>query len=204
MGAASVVLGIVSMLMMFAGIVLTVIPGLGMVLSFGAPVLALAGAVLGGLAMSRARQEGESSGGALAGLILNVIAFLFGLIFALTCGLCNALCTASMATQPPHRDDAGVWHFGDPNIRWRPVPGLFDDAGPVVQPPASSPPSSPGFEPPSDPAAAPAADEPPVSGLRGAPAPDTPRRGALPPPPLPPGPPRPERVQSSSELPVDS
>jgi hypothetical protein len=212
MAAASVVLGVVSLLMMFGGIFLTVVPGLGMVLSFGAPVVALVGAVLGGLAMSRAKQEGESSGAAIAGLILSIIAFLFGLVFALTCGLCNALCTASMVTQPRFRDDAGVWHIGDPNAPRPFGPGFFGDAGDVVDP---SEPGLPSVDPAPGPGEPPDAlpdtsgsgtappDEPAIS--RRPPGPERPSgAGELPPPPLPAGPARGPAARPPSDLPAES
>lgn len=114
MGVGSIVLGVVSLLMMFGGILLTWLPGVGSILSFGAPVVALVGAVLGGIAMSRAKQDGESGGAGTAGLIVSIIAFLFSLIFALTCGLCNALCTAGMIAGPRNRDGGAFsWTRGN-------------------------------------------------------------------------------------------
>src|SRR5262245_20387612 len=111
MAIASVLLGVASLLMMFGGIFLVWLPGAGTILSFGAPVLALIGLVLGGLSMSRARQEGNPSGAALAGVILNVLGFLFGLLVAMTCGLCNAACTSAMVGAHPMDGSVG-WQGG--------------------------------------------------------------------------------------------
>ncbi len=94
MPIASLVLGGVAFLFMIGGFFLTAVPIAGSILSFGAPLLSLTGIVLGGMAMSRAKQEGGSNGVALAGLILNIVAFLLSLAVALTCGLCNACLTA--------------------------------------------------------------------------------------------------------------
>jgi hypothetical protein len=106
MAIASILLGVGSLLMMFGGIFLVWMPGVGSMFAFGGPILALVGIVLGGLAMSRAKQEGNPSGAALAGVILNVVGFLFGLIVAMTCGLCNAACTSAMINA--HPSDGGV------------------------------------------------------------------------------------------------
>ncbi|MBO6934039.1 MAG: DUF4190 domain-containing protein [Deltaproteobacteria bacterium] len=94
MPIASLVLGGVAFLFMIGGFFLTAVPIAGSILSFGAPLLSLTGIVLGGMAMSRAKQEGGTNGVALAGLILNIVAFLLSLAVALTCGLCNACLTA--------------------------------------------------------------------------------------------------------------
>ncbi len=95
MHIASLVLGGVSFLFMIGGFFLTAVPIAGSILSFGAPLLSLTGIVLGGMAMSRAKQQGGSNGVALAGLILNIVAFLLSLAVALTCGLCNACLTSA-------------------------------------------------------------------------------------------------------------
>jgi len=158
MGVGSIVLGVVSLLMMFGGILLTWLPGVGSILSFGAPVVALIGAVLGGISMSRAKQEGESGGAGMAGLIVSIIAFLFGLIFALTCGLCNALCTAGMVAGPRNRGDGGVYSWST-GTGGQPPPwlvrrdgGVDVNLGPSVDPslepapPSGAPP--PAFPPP--------------------------------------------------------
>jgi len=93
MGPGSIVVGIVAFLFMIGGFLATPVPYLGSLLSFAAPILALAGIIMGGVAMSRAKQTGESSGAGVAGLIVNIIAFVLSLVVALTCGLCNACVT---------------------------------------------------------------------------------------------------------------
>jgi len=173
MGVASVLVGVLALLMMFGGILLAWLPAVGSLLSFGAPVVALVGAVLGGLAMSRAKQEGGSSGAGLAGLIVSIVAFLLGLVFALTCGLCNALFTAGVASNQGRFRDGGVmWRVG----RGTPPAWMRDlDGGLGIVPPPPGSPPRPGDEPvpgaaPTD---GPAAEEPPP---------------AFPPPPLEPAP----------------
>ncbi len=182
MGVGSIVLGVLALLMMFGGIVLTWLPGVGSVLSFGAPVVALAGAVLGGLAMSRSKQEGGTGGAGLAGLITSIVAFLLGLVFALTCGLCNALCTAGMVAGPRHRGDGGVsWSVGS----GRPPPWLVrGDGGVGLLPPLPAAPPAP--DAPPSPDAPPAAAPPAADGPTGGPPPP-----AFPPPPIAPPAPAP-------------
>ncbi|MCB9611835.1 MAG: hypothetical protein H6722_05195 [Sandaracinus sp.] len=95
MPVASIILGIVALLFMVGGFLMTGVPVAGAVLSFGAPLSALVGIVLAGVAMSRAKREGGESGAAVAGLVVNIIAFILGLAVALTCGLCNVCFSAS-------------------------------------------------------------------------------------------------------------
>ena len=90
MGIASIILGVLSMIFAVAGFLLSWVPALGALLSFGAPVLALIGIVLGGVGLSRAKNSGDGSTLATLGLTLNVIGLIFGLLFAVTCGVCNA------------------------------------------------------------------------------------------------------------------
>lgn len=95
MPVASIILGIVALLYMIGGFLMTGVPVAGAVLSFGAPLSALVGIVLAGISMSRAKREGMESGAAVAGLVVNIIAFILGLAVALTCGLCNVCFSAS-------------------------------------------------------------------------------------------------------------
>ncbi len=95
MPVASILLGIVALLFMMGGFLMTGVPVAGAVLSFGAPLSALVGIVLAGIAMSRAKRDGQESGAAVAGLVVNIIAFILGLAVALTCGLCNVCFSAS-------------------------------------------------------------------------------------------------------------
>jgi hypothetical protein len=142
MGVASSILAILAFVFLLGGMLTSLVPYVGSVLSFGAPLLALFGIVLGGVGMSRAKQHGDSDTFATLGLTLNIIAFLFGLVFALTCGLCNA-CISQSAQQ---------------NARWNlgPTPGSAGGAG-MGSPgsagtwptPAPTPPTGPsGFSPP--------------------------------------------------------
>ncbi|MAQ17408.1 MAG: hypothetical protein CMN30_21760 [Sandaracinus sp.] len=93
---ASLCLGITSFFFMLLGMIFSMVPVVGAVLSFGAPVLALSGIVLGGLSISRANQTGEPSGMGTAGTAVSAVGFLISLVFALTCGLCNACFSTAM------------------------------------------------------------------------------------------------------------
>lgn len=114
MGVASSILAILAFVFLLGGMLTSLVPYVGSVLSFGAPLLALFGIVLGGVGISRAKQHGDSDTFATLGLTLNIIAFLFGLVFALTCGLCNA-CISQSAQQNarwnlgPTPGSAGTW-----------------------------------------------------------------------------------------------
>lgn len=138
MGVASSILAILAFVFLLGGMLTSLVPYVGTVLSFGAPLLALFGIVLGGVGISRAKQHGDSDTFATLGLTLNIIAFLFGLVFALTCGLCNA-CISQSAQQ---------------NARWNlgPTPGSTGSTGtwPTPTPSITSPtPTGPsGFSPP--------------------------------------------------------
>ncbi|MCB9624500.1 MAG: hypothetical protein H6723_14395, partial [Sandaracinus sp.] len=139
MGAASSLLAIVAFLFMVGGMVTSLVPWVGSILSFGAPVVAIFGIVLGGVGMSRAKQMGDSDTFATLGLALNVFAFLFGLLFALTCGVCNACVSQSQQQQ-------GRWNLG-------PTPGSTpSNPWQVTPPPPGANPVAPtgpsGFTPP--------------------------------------------------------
>ncbi|MCA9616275.1 MAG: DUF4190 domain-containing protein [Myxococcales bacterium] len=139
MGAASSLLAIVAFLFMVGGMVTSLVPWVGSILSFGAPVVAIFGIVLGGVGMSRAKQMGDSDTFATLGLALNVFAFLFGLLFALTCGVCNACVSQSQQQQ-------GRWNLG-------PTPSTQSNPWqmPSPPPPGANPvaPTGPsGFTPP--------------------------------------------------------
>lgn len=187
MGVASVLVGVLALLMMFGGIFLAWLPGAGSLLSFGAPLVALVGAVLGGMAMSRAKQEGSSSGAGLAGLIVSIVAFLLGLVFALTCGLCNALFTAEMVKNRGRLPDGGVMWRVDRGATppWRRE--LDGGVGPM--PPVPDEPPVAGDSPP-------AGVEPPEPDAGDVPPP------AFPPPPLAPAPEAPEAPEPAPAAPV--
>lgn len=158
MGVGSVIVGIVSLLFVFGGILGSVIPFVGTFLAFGAPLLAVAGIVLGGLALSRAKRDGEPTGAATAGLILNVVALIPALLVAVTCGLCNACVSAGMMN--PNRSQQTWWLDGGA----APSPfGPGFPAGPAdgstFQPtPSPGQPGAPGQPPPAFPP--PPLDEP--------------------------------------------
>jgi hypothetical protein len=99
MRIASLVLGIVALLCVGGGVVTAWVPFLGSLLSFGGVILALAGIVVGGLSISRARRDGEPTGVPIAGLVTSIVAFLPGVLCALTCGLCNTALTADRFKQ---------------------------------------------------------------------------------------------------------
>lgn len=201
MGLGSILLGVFALVFMFAGFVFTPIPFLGTMLSFLAPVLAIAGIVLGGVALSRARESGESEGLAIGGLVVNIVAFVPAMLVAVTCGLCNTVCTG-LALTPPSDPNASPWYRRDAGPS--PFDGLFPDAGVPHAAPNAPPPA---FPPPAiapAPQAAPAPTQPvptqPVpapqplpepqgsAGQPSPPPPSPPAPGALPPPPLPAGP----------------
>ncbi len=145
MGLGSIILAIFAFLCMIAGVFFVWVPFLGTMLSFLSPVLAITGVVLGGVAMSRARQGmGESEGLATAGLVLNIVAFVPAMLIALTCGLCNTLCTG-MYLQPSTPSSRVPWDR-DGGAGSNPIEDLFaePDAGePAVIPPVIPPPVEP-------------------------------------------------------------
>lgn len=96
MGIGSLIAGIAALLFVLGGLVLAWLPGVGTVLSFGAPLLALAAIVTGGVAVTRANREGVSNGVGVAGIVVGAVALLPAIVVALTCGMCNACVTAGM------------------------------------------------------------------------------------------------------------
>jgi len=159
MAWGSVAVGALSFIMMVAGFFLSWVPVLGSLLSFGAPVVSLAGIVMGGVAMSRAKQSGEESGAAIGGLIVSIIAFFPALLVALTCGMCNACLTAGTMDPSLHRGRSPFGAGGNPFLVPRTAhdggqPSLDmgtlpKDAGPVgYPPPAFPPPPVPGSQDP--------------------------------------------------------
>lgn len=145
MGVASIVLGILALLFAMGGFLVSFIPVIGsfpgVILSFGAPVLALMGIVVGGVGMSRAREEGTEAGSATAGLIVSIIAFFPAFLVAITCGVCNTMC-ASAALTAPH-DQSGQQ---DPWWLYDAGPGASPGLGatpPGTTPPGTTPPAYP-------------------------------------------------------------
>jgi hypothetical protein len=106
MAVGSIVLAALSLVSIGLGVLTTPVPVVGAIFSFGAPALALAGVVTGGIAMSRAKRENQPRDLAVAGVITNALFFVPALITALTCGVCNALCSTG---QIQTRRD---FHFG--------------------------------------------------------------------------------------------
>ena len=140
MPIVSLVCGCLAFVFVIGGFVTTSVPILGSVLSFGAPLLGLAGIVTGGISMSRAKRAGQPEGVAVAGLVVSVIGFVLGLLVALTCGLCNACATVTLgnaAQQVASAGSQGSIPFPSlpqlpvpqplapvprPWVRWAPVP----------------------------------------------------------------------------------
>ena len=101
MALASLILGLLSFVFMIAGLFTSMVPFVGSALSFGAPIVGLFGLVLGGVALSRANQMGDSTGLATAGMVVSGICFVLSPVFALTCGMCNA-CVSTAAMNDPN------------------------------------------------------------------------------------------------------
>lgn len=182
MGIASIILGIVALICALVGAFVSIIPGVGTFasafLSLAAPVIALIGIVLGGVGMSRAREEGAPSGVALGGLIVSIIAFVPALLVALTCGVCNSLCAAAMVDGRFNARDAGpLWTYDAgpstyPTIPDEPPPqGDIAPTVPGQPPPAYPPPPIPGEAP---------TDTPPGEAPSGAPPAQPPPPGTAP------------------------
>jgi hypothetical protein len=187
MGIGSIIVGIASLLFMFGGFLLSWFPVLGTILSFGAPILAIAGIVLGGVGMSRAKRDGQPTGTALAGIIINGVSLIPAILIAVTCGLCNACFTASM--MDPQNQNGQWWRDGGAGgFYFGPTPGLDADAGAFAPDPTLPPDPSAPPDPTADPAQPPPAFPPPPIGGGGEPAPSEPAEpGAeTPPSPTPP------------------
>jgi hypothetical protein len=137
MPLASILCGAVALMMAIGGFLMTGMPVVGSVLSFGSPLVGLAGIVLGGLGMSRARQSGEGEGAAIAGLVLSAVAFVLGLLVAITCGLCNACVTAgSMGAESAmggSRRDPSAWLPTPPPQDPAPEPPIAQRAPPPIE-----------------------------------------------------------------------
>lgn len=108
MALSSVLLSVLSAAFTLLGVFAVVLPFAGSVLSFGAPALAVLGVILGGVAISRAREAGEGGSSlGLAGVIMNALVFVPALLGALTCGVCNALVSGAAVQS------------GSPNMRFQ-------------------------------------------------------------------------------------
>ena len=145
MGPGSIVLGIVAFVLMLGGILFTLVPIAGSVMSFGAPVVSLAGLILGGIGYSRARRDLEATGAPVAGMIINGIAFFVSLAFALVCGTCNAVVTAVGASSPFLHVDTGSVPvpLTPPPASTGSLPAGAAPVAPPPLPPLPPPPSAP-------------------------------------------------------------
>lgn len=136
MGIGAIVLGVFAFICTIGGALLAWVPFLGTMLSFLAPVLALGGIILGGVALSRAKAgAGESEGLAIGGLVTSIVAFIPSVIVALTCGLCNTCATAmyldpSITAYDAGHPEAGVLSNGSVS-----PPGMPSGPGPAPVPP---------------------------------------------------------------------
>jgi hypothetical protein len=158
MAIVSILLAVVAFVCTLIGFLTTPIPVLGVVFSFGAAAIALAGMLVGGRAISAAKQRGMPSDSGRIAVVLNVLAFVPALLVAITCGVCNAIVSTG---------NVGVQR----DVNFNVGSGLFGDAGvPGLPPPPHAP-----QEPPDRPEQPPAPAQPPGP-------------SRLPPPPLPPGP----------------
>jgi hypothetical protein len=169
MGLLSILLSALAVVCAGIGVLTTPIPKLGLVFAFGAPAIALAGLMLGGSAMSKAKRGGQTSETGRLGAILSAIAFVPSVVVALTCGVCNAFfSTGDMQVRKN-------FHFG--------VQPFGFDGGTFTLPAPQRPrdPNAPDEPAPQEPAA------PPPENPANPPA-DRPGQAPLPPPPLPPGP----------------
>jgi hypothetical protein len=186
MGLLSILLSALAVVCAGVGVLTTPIPKLGLVFAFGAPALALAGIMLGGSAMSKAKRGGETSETGRLGAILSAIAFVPSVVVALTCGVCNAFfSTGDMRVQrnfhfgaQPFGPDGGVFTLPAPQrLRPQPDPNAPQDSQHQPEPPPPSPlqPVNPSHNPGQNPAQNPPPEQ-------------TPGDAPLPPPPLPPGP----------------
>lgn len=142
MSLVSILLGLLSFVLMVIGFVFGMVPIVGAVLSLGAPVVALGGIVCGGLAMSRARNEGQDNGLAVAGLGVSVVTFVLSLIVALTCGLCNACMSTQMLSDDDPFDVFQQPVVTAPNVHPAPLAPPVGANPPVSPPPFPFQPSS--------------------------------------------------------------
>ncbi len=151
MGALSILLALLALLFLGAGLLTAIVPVVGSVFAFGAPVLALAGVILGGAAMSQASRAGRASGTGLAGVILNALAIIPALMIASTCGVCNA-CLSVAGLDMAKRDVRFVVGRGQDPGSMRKATKARDKAEEDTRPRADDPPDPhsppPVFPPP--------------------------------------------------------
>jgi hypothetical protein len=155
MKAWSILLGVLALVSTGLGVLTTPLPVIGAVFSFGAPALAIAGVITGGVAMSRAKREGKPTDAATAGVVVSGLAFIPALLTALTCGVCNALCSAGEVQTHRSFDYRIGVQAPDGGVGLPPPPPLAplpDPPGGPSQPAPSEPaPAQPGAPPPAFP-----------------------------------------------------
>ena len=180
MALISILLSVVALLCTAVGFFTTPIPVLGTLFSFGAAAIAIVGVVLGGRAVTAAKQLGRPNDTARIGVVLNALALVPALLVALTCGVCNALFSSgNVQLQRDFQFNVGRgWPAGP-------------DAGPIALPPPQRAPgeAEPGEPPPGGTPATPQQPGNPPDQQPASPsAPPQPPSQNLPPPPLPAGP----------------
>jgi len=87
----AIVLAVLAVVCTVAGVLTTPVPVVGTVFSVAAPTLALLGAILGGIDLSRRKRAGQPGDAVLVGVVLSALAFFPALATTVTCGVCNAL-----------------------------------------------------------------------------------------------------------------
>jgi hypothetical protein len=183
MGLLSILLSALAVVCAGVGVLTTPIPKIGLVFAFGAPAIALAGIMLGGSAMSKAKRGGQTSETGRLGAILSAIAFVPSVVVALTCGVCNAFFSSGdMRVQKNFH--FGVQPFGpDGGVFTLPAPQRLQ---PPPDPNAPQEPQQPEPPPPSQ--LQPKPSHSPRQPGQNPPPEQKPGEAPLPPPPLPPGP----------------
>jgi hypothetical protein len=144
MALASVLLAALSLVSIALAVPTLPIPGVGLLFAFGAPTLAFAGIVAGGVAVGRAKRRQSSTALAVAGVIASLLSLVPALFTAVTLGLLNVLFTAGPIDV--HRSfQVHTQHGGAPL-------GAFAGApAPPPAEPAPAPPRAPGSPPPAFP-----------------------------------------------------
>lgn len=112
MAILSILLALVAGLLTFLGFLTAIVPVVGTVLAFSAPVAALVGLTVGGLAWSRAREERKAVDVPVIGTVMNVFALVPALLVAFTCGVCNAMVSSGPITVQ-RQFQVGTWDRGD-------------------------------------------------------------------------------------------
>jgi hypothetical protein len=157
MAGLSILLGVLSLACVALGVLATPIPMVGALFSFAAPLLAIAGIIVGGLAMSRSQRAGPpvtpgepipaapARKVGLPGVIVSAVALLPALLTALTCGVCNALCsTGQIQTRRDFKFD--IQRGLPPPAPPRDAPDAGQEPGDPAAPPPVFPP--PPLDPP--------------------------------------------------------